>query len=333
MPRVLVVLGLFSLPTLTSAAAPPPPRPRPVPIKQYLDLAYVKGGGARQRLDVFSPSDANQRYPVVIFAHGGTWVYGDKDLSGAYRNVGKNLAKNGIVAVMINYRLAPFVRHPEHARDVARAYAWIVKNVERYGGDPDRIILAGHSAGGHLATLVAADERYLKDKQLGLTDSQRQSLRGVVSLCGVYRAPRRDEYERMRDPIIRNIIGDREKSTFARVVYPVMRVIGDGLNPLTFVFGSDAESNRDSSPLSFARKGMPPHLLITAEWEVPSLRTMAAEYETALKKHGCDVTYKELNDCRHQSIHCCLHDNEHEVSTMMLAFVAKHAGGPEKKSK
>src|SRR5687768_6860795 len=106
MPRVLVVLGLLLTPALADAAGPV----LTYDVKQSLDLAYVPGGGKRQKLDVFSPKggSADDRYPVVLFVHGGTWLYGDKDFSGVYRNAGKNLAKNGVVAVMINYRLSPF---------------------------------------------------------------------------------------------------------------------------------------------------------------------------------------------------------------------------------
>jgi len=331
MPRVLAVLGLFALPALANAAAPP--RAPAYEIEQALDLAYVSGGGSRQRLDVFSPKADGKRFPVVIFVHGGTWVSGDKDFGGLYRNAGKNLARNGVVAVLINYRLSPLVRHPEHARDVARAYAWVVKNVDRYGGDPDRIVLVGHSAGGHLATLIAADESYLKDPKLRLTDKQRKSLRGVVSLCGIYRAPKRDEFERILEPILRNLIGDKEKSRFAKMAWPVMHAVGSGLNPCPYVFGNDAESNKQASPLSFVHKGMPPHLLITAAWELPSLREMASEYESALKKNGCDVTYVEPANCKHKTIPTCLHTNDHEVCKLVLGFVKEHAGGPEKKSK
>src|SRR4051812_11551880 len=146
MTRALAVLVFLMLPALASADDKTRGEPRSYPIRQKLDLAY--GDAARQRLDVFAPKgEKGERFPVVILVHGGTWLFGDKDFFGIYRNAGKNLAKNGIVTVVTNYRLSPLVRHPEHAKDVARAYAWVVKNIDKYGGDPDRVVLAGHSAG------------------------------------------------------------------------------------------------------------------------------------------------------------------------------------------
>src|SRR3954453_6057 len=261
MPKVLVVLALLTLPALAGAAE----SVRTYEVKQTLDRAYVPGGGKRQKLDVFAPKGGDgDRFPVVLLLHGGTWMFGDKDFSGLYRDAAKNLAKNGVVAVVPNYRLSPLVRHPEHAKDVARAFAWTVKNVDRYGGDPDRIILVGHSAGGHLAALLAADERYLKAPKLKLTDKQRQSLRGVVSLCGVYRVPRDDEFKRMLVPVLRNFIGDSETSAFARTLQPLARAIGEGLNPFPWIFGRDAEAHKSASPVCHVRKGMVPHLLLTA---------------------------------------------------------------------
>src|SRR5262249_4735310 len=104
-------------------------------VRQTLNLRYHDGRD-RQLLDVFA---AAHKAPVVLFVHGGTWMYGDKNFFGQYRNVGRFLARNGIVAVLINYRLSPKVKHPEHVKDVARAFAWTVRNVEKYGGDPRNI--------------------------------------------------------------------------------------------------------------------------------------------------------------------------------------------------
>jgi len=116
MRRVLVVLGLLASPALAGAAAPV----RLYEVKQTLDRPYVPGAGARQKLDVFAPKGADgERFPVVILLHGGTWMFGDKDFYGTNRDAARNFARNGIVAVVPNYRLSPLVRHPEHAKDVA----------------------------------------------------------------------------------------------------------------------------------------------------------------------------------------------------------------------
>jgi acetyl esterase/lipase len=305
---------------LVLGAAPP----RPYAIETLIDVPYVKDAGPRlQRLDVVTPRSATERFPVVVFVHGGTWLSGDKD-EPMNRKAAQNLARNGVVVMVINYRLSPRVRHPEHAKDVASAFAWAVENAARYRGDPDRIVLVGHSAGGHLAALVAADERYLKD--LG---DKRKSLKGVVSLCGLYRMPTHEEFRRMAAPLIQEMVGDKDKSRFARLTSPVLELLSDGANPFPWVFGRGAEAQRDASPLSHVHKGMPPHLLVTAQWEVPSLREMAEEYSKALEGESCDVTYRHLEDCRHSTIMYDLHDNDKPACKLVLDFVKKHAGGPQ----
>ena len=142
----------------------------------------------RQKLDVFSPKGACNR-PVVIFVHGGGWMIGDKNMFGLYRGVGRFLASKGYVAVLVNYRLSPGVKHPEHVRDVARAFAWMRRHIAEHGGAADQIFLAGHSAGGHLVSLLATDPRYLKAPELKLRDRDRAAIRGVISVSGVYRIP------------------------------------------------------------------------------------------------------------------------------------------------
>src|SRR2546423_554697 len=113
--------------TLTAVLAASFPAPAgaaeraPVKVKESLDIRYAPGGGDRHELDVFSPEGATGR-PVVLLVHGGAWVIGDKDLFGLYRGVGRNLAAQGLVVAMPNYRLAPRARHPEQVRDVARAF-------------------------------------------------------------------------------------------------------------------------------------------------------------------------------------------------------------------
>jgi triacylglycerol lipase len=121
------------------------------------DLAY--GPEEKQKLDVFTAGPgARAPKPVVIFVHGGAFTGGDKHSSSGplYDNVGAWAARSGLVGVTINYRLAPKAAWPSGADDVGAAVAWVRENVSRYGGDPRRIYLWGHSAGGvHVADYVA----------------------------------------------------------------------------------------------------------------------------------------------------------------------------------
>lgn len=142
-----------------------------------LDVPYRTNGGERNQMDLYLPN--RRTFPVVVFAHGGAWVAGDKAVHG---HLGTFLARHGIGAVLINYRLAPQVCHPVPAQDLARAFAWTRKNIGSYGGDPDRLYLCGHSAGGHSAALVGTDEAFLAAEGLSF-----EHVRGVISISGVYK--------------------------------------------------------------------------------------------------------------------------------------------------
>jgi acetyl esterase/lipase len=158
------------------APAGPPPADRGVSVRTILDVPYAEGGDARHKLDLYLPDRV--AFPVVVFAHGGGWVSGDKVF---YGHLGHFFAKHGVGAVLVNYRLSPRVRFPAPAQDLARAFAWTAQHVPAYGGDADRLFLCGHSAGGHLASLLATDEGYLRAECLSL-----EHVRGVIPISGVY---------------------------------------------------------------------------------------------------------------------------------------------------
>jgi acetyl esterase/lipase len=124
------------------------------------DVPYVAAtapdfDAKRHLLDIYQPTGkAAAARPVVLFIHGGNWNSGSKD-NFLYKAVGRRLAKQGFVGVVISYRLSPQVLVTGQADDAARALAWTVAHIQEYGGDPARIVLMGHSAGGGLAALLA----------------------------------------------------------------------------------------------------------------------------------------------------------------------------------
>lgn len=111
------------------------------------DIAY--GGDPLQKLDVYTAEGRQARAPVVLFVHGGGFTRGDKHGEYSPDNMTLWAARQGMVGVNINYRLAPGNAWPAGAADLASAVAWTRANIARYGGDPDRIILWGHSAGAN----------------------------------------------------------------------------------------------------------------------------------------------------------------------------------------
>jgi len=141
------------------------------------DLAYA--AGPRHGLDLYAPRSAKAPAPVVVFFYGGNWDSGDK---GAYAFVGAALASKGYVVVIPDYRVYPQVRWPTFIEDSAKAVAWAKANVARYGGDPERLVLMGHSAGAYNAALLALDRRWLAAEGL----DPRRDVRAVVGLAGPY---------------------------------------------------------------------------------------------------------------------------------------------------
>jgi len=150
------------------------------------DIAY--GPDPRQRLDLYIPRRAASA-PVIVFFYGGGWKSGER---GGYAFVGRNLAGAGFIAVVPDYRLHPAVRFPAFAEDAAAVVAWTRAIAMRYGGDPARLYVMGHSAGAHSAALLALDPRYLARHGLVSRD-----LAGVIGLAGPY-ALRHEDFPRYR---------------------------------------------------------------------------------------------------------------------------------------
>ena len=157
-----------------------PPADKVEQFERHANIAYRTDKDAdkeRHLLDVYAPK-GKKDFPVVLFVHGGSWRSGNKNL---YAALGQSLANDGIGCVICNYRLSPAVRHPAHVEDVAKAFAWTCENIGRYGGKKDQVFLCGHSAGGHLVSLLVTDPRYLKAEKHAPSE-----IKGVATFSGVY---------------------------------------------------------------------------------------------------------------------------------------------------
>jgi acetyl esterase/lipase len=158
------------------------------PLKTFNALVPKDGGvervarnqvfreGPRGRLDLYAPRKrSGEPLPVIVFFYGGSWNSGTKD---GYAFVGRALASRGFLVAIPDYRLVPEVRFPAFLEDGAAVVRWVRAHAARHGGDPDRIVLAGHSAGAYNAAMLSFDPRWL--------GADRAAVRGFAGLAGPY---------------------------------------------------------------------------------------------------------------------------------------------------
>jgi acetyl esterase/lipase len=159
---------------------PLPLRPRSVECLR--NRVYHDNGGLRLRLDVYRQRDGNTTRPALIFLHGGGWIIGNKSQQG--RPLVHHFAERGWVCCSVEYRLSPRATFPDHLVDVKRAITWVRAHADELGIDPAFLVVAGNSAGGHLASLAAltAGDRAL---QPGFEEAD-ASVAACISLYGIY---------------------------------------------------------------------------------------------------------------------------------------------------
>ncbi|MCX6857914.1 MAG: alpha/beta hydrolase [Verrucomicrobia bacterium] len=261
-------------------------------------IPYVENGHERHVLDVYSPANA-KNLPVVFWIHGGGWQSGDK------ANVQEKPAwftKKGFVFVSINHRLLPEVEMDVLVRDVAKAFGWMHKHIAEYGGDPQRVLVGGHSSGAQLATLICTDDRYLKAEGVSFKD-----LIGCVPVDG-------DTYD------IPAIIETAE--TRLRVHGMPMPKYGHRLK-----FGNDPAKHIDFSAVTHVAKGknIPPFLIIHVA-DHPDNSIQAKRFEAALKPAEIPVTIFGGKETNHSKINALIGTEGDATTQALEEFVRKVKG-------
>ena len=225
----------------------------------------------RHVLDIHAPEGA-KNFPVVFWIHGGGWQAGDK---GDVKLKPQMFTERGFVFVSTNYRLLPHVPMGDIIRDIAQAFAWTHAHIARHGGDPTRVIVAGHSAGAQLAALLCTDEKYLRAHGLSFAP-----IKGCVPVDG-------DTFD------IPAIIEVAE-----------VRARAHGLPLPTFghrqKFGNDPVLHRDFSAVTHVAKecGIPPFLLLHVVGH-PDTTAQAQRFGAVLKAAGVSVRLFGAKDTDH----------------------------------
>lgn len=212
------------------------------------------GDDPYQSIGIFPADKPDGR--VLLFFHGGGWTNGYKEWM---YFMAPALNALGITFVSAGYRLAPTHLFPVGFEDCAKALDWLVRNVSDYGGDPDKIFVSGHSAGGHYAALLAVTD----EAAPGLPCASR--IRGCAPISGIY------------------YFGEGSG----------MAVRPRFLGPL------ESGADQKASPMNYVRSNLPPFLLAWGEEDFPHLRKQAQEMYAALQRVGVSVDSIELPGCNH----------------------------------
>ena len=201
------------------------------------------------RLDVYSPPSGTG-HPVLFFVHGGSWKDYDKEL---FAPVAMKLLPEEMVVVIPDYTLHPDAAYEQMAGEVAAALSWTLERINEYGGDPARVIVAGHSAGAHLAGLAVMDPRFL-----AVYGHSQAEICGFVGMSGVYDVQAEYDYW-------------LAQGSFPRVIVEVM---------------GGEDNFRQASPIHHLRPGLPPVLLIHGENDETVPLSIATGFHAALQSVG-----------------------------------------------
>ncbi len=250
-------------------------------IKDVDYVANIDYPDGKDRLDLYIPKGATNA-PVIFSLHGGALSQGDR---AEETFVGRRFAAAGYLTVVTSYRLSPEVSHPAHVQDAAAAFAWVKRNIRQHGGDPNRIMVIGHSAGAYLAALLVTDPRYLAAHKLAPSD-----IRGIVPVSGFFWVDKP------------GVAPDRPKD----------------------VWGPEPKVWMEASPARHLRSDLPPVLLIYTDGDEDWRRQQNEDMAAALRAAGHkDVTVRQVKGRTHMSVWTKMLDGESEETSSAILLFAK----------
>ena len=282
--KQLLCLVVIPVACVSSALAQGPAR----------DIPYATAH-ERQVLDVYAPPGA-KNLPVVFWIHGGGWQSGDKTMVALKP---KAFTDAGFVFVSINHRLLPTVEMEAITKDVGSALGWVHKNVAKYGGDPARLLVMGHSSGGQLAALMCTDDRYAKAEGFSLT-----IIKGCVPV----------DADTFDIPAIIEVAETR-----ARAHQLPLPTYGHRQK-----FGNDPAKHRDFSAVTHVapNKGIPPFLILHIAGH-PDTGAQARRMANVLEAAGIPVKVVAGRETTHASINDNIGAPNDPVTKELFAFVAE----------
>jgi acetyl esterase/lipase len=272
--------SLMVLLAVASVAAAQPPRPKmPDGTKAHANLEYVAGGHARQRLDLFVPTNADTPLPVIVWVHGGAWMGGSKDGGGP----ALPFAGKGYAVASINYRLSQHAVFPAQIEDCKGAIRWLRANAKTYNLNPERIGVWGASAGGHLVALLGTSGGVEDREGKGGNLDQSSRVQAVVDFFGPTDFLQMDAHA---------LPGARLKHDVP--TSPESRLIGGAIQ-------ENVEKVGRANPIKYVTKDAPPFLIVHGEQD-PLVPCHQSEllYQ-ALKQVRSDVTFYKIAGSGHGS--------------------------------
>jgi acetyl esterase/lipase len=255
-------------------------------VKVEKDINYTDQKEERRQLNVYYQNDVSRPKDVIIFIHGGSWSSGKKDI---YWWLGRNMAGKGVVTVTINYGLAPQSQYMQMGDDCAQAVKWVQSHIADYGGDPSRIFLMGHSAGGHLAELINADPQYFK--RAGI----KNPVKGLI----------------LDDPFgldMKEYMSTAEKD--------------DSYTDFLRTFSSDPLTWEKASPLFYVKNIRNPHLIFYGAKTYPAIQIQSARLNKLLEAEKVPTAVYVIKGKKHVGMIAQMIFGNNQLYGYILGFLA-----------